>query len=170
MLQRCYSKKIKEKNPTYKDVTCCDEWLFYPNFKEWYDENYYIVDDEVMCLDKDILNKGNKLYSPNTCVFVPKSINSLFTKRDSTRGGLPIGIMNNKSSTKKYSVHCNIFNPKTKKSSHRNLKYGDSIIELFNIYKEVKEKNIKLVADYYKDRIPKRLYDAMYNWTVEIND
>lgn len=170
MLQRCYSEKFKENNPTYKDCIVCKEWLFYPNFKKWYDDNFYEIQGQKMCLDKDILHKGNKIYSPDTCVFVPKSINSLFTKRDSTRGDLPIGIINNKFSNKKYAMCCNLFNPDTGKSSHHTLKYGDSTIELFNAYKEVKEKNIKLVADSYKNKIPKKLYEAMYNWVVEIDD
>ena len=45
-----------------------------------------------MELDKDILFKGNKIYSPSTCIYVPHRINSLFTKSDSARGDYPIGV------------------------------------------------------------------------------
>ena len=42
--------------------------------------------------------------------------------------------------------------------------------EAFKSYKTFKEKYIKQVADEYKDKIPKKLYDAMYRYEVEITD
>ena len=77
MLRRCYCKKILEKNPTYKDVVVCEEWHNFQVFGKWYDDNWktYMVGWE---LDKDILEKGNKTYSPETCCFVPRVINSLY--------------------------------------------------------------------------------------------
>jgi hypothetical protein len=68
MLKRCYDAKIKLKEPTYNNCIVCDEWLNFQNFAEWCDKNLYIVDDERMELDKDILVKGNKIYSPKTCI------------------------------------------------------------------------------------------------------
>ena len=85
MLERCYSEKHLKKRPTYKDCYVCDEWLCYSNFKKWYDNNYYEIKDERMCLDKDILIKGNKVYSPNTCVFVPNKINMLVLQNKNVR-------------------------------------------------------------------------------------
>lgn len=81
MLERCYSKKYQQRKPTYKGCTVCDEWLNFQNFAEWYNKNYYEINGETICLDKDILVIGNKLYSPNTCIFVPNSINVLFATR-----------------------------------------------------------------------------------------
>lgn len=75
MLERCYDEKYKIKHPTYTDCTVCDEWIYFSNFKKWFDENYI----EGYQLDKDILVKGNKMYSPDTCCFVPPKINSIFT-------------------------------------------------------------------------------------------
>lgn len=40
----------------------------------------------------------------------------------------------------------------------------------FEVYKQFKENYIKEVADYYKDQIPQKLYDAMYKYEVDIND
>ena len=77
MIQRCY-KECNTTKKTYKDIFVCDEWLCFENFEKWYNENYYETNSEVMNLDKDILIKGNKLYSPNTCCFVPKRLNILF--------------------------------------------------------------------------------------------
>ena len=80
MLKRCYNKNVHNKQPTYKDCSVCNEWLCYANFEKWYDENYYEIEGERTELDKDILFKGNKVYSPITCIFVPQRINTLFTK------------------------------------------------------------------------------------------
>lgn len=81
MLQRCYDNKFQEKHPTYNGCSVCEEWLNFQNFAEWFNKNYYEIDNETMCLDKDILSdKTNKIYSPNTCLIVPKRINSLFIK------------------------------------------------------------------------------------------
>ena len=91
MLQRCYDEKLQEKYPTYKGCVVCDEWHNFQNFAKWYEDNYYEVCDEKMCLDKDILVKGNKIYSPETCIFVPQTINLLFNKNLNTRGDSVIG-------------------------------------------------------------------------------
>ena len=163
MLRRCYDKKLKERQPTYKDVICCEEWLNYQNFAKWYDENYYKIEGEQMALDKDILIKGNKVYSPKTCCFVPKRINSLFVKNDAVRGSLPIGVRHGR--TKKgYQTECNILN------NPIYLGTFSTPEEAFKVYKEFKENYIKQVADEYKDKIPKKLYEAMYRYEVEITD
>ena len=167
MLKRSCSSKFKKKYPTYKDCSVCKEWLCYSNFKKWYDENYYEIDGERMDLDKDILYKGNKIYSPETCVFVAKNINTLFTKHNKARGKYPIGIYFNKNA-KKFMAKCRIFY--NRKSQQKNLGYYNTPEEAFNVYKTFKENYIKQVADEYKDKIPDKLYKAMYNYEVEITD
>ena len=167
MLRRCYDKKFKQNNPTYKDCSVCKEWLYYSNFKEWFNENYYEIDEEQMSLDKDILEKGNKIYSPETCVFVPQNINTLFIKCDKVRGEYPIGVYKPNNSNK-YLAKCSIFyNGKTQQ---KYLGLYNTPEEAFNAYKQFKEKYIKQVADEYKDKIPYELYKAMYNYKVEIKD
>lgn len=169
MLQRCYDEKIHLKESTYIDCTVCKEWLYYPNFKKWYEENYYEIYNEKMALDKDALNKGNKVYSPETCVFVPQRINSLFIKCNAKRGDLPIGV-SYKKRDKKYQADCKIFDVKANKYKKKYLGYYNTSEEAFNVYKKTKEENIKQIADYYKDRIPEKLYKAMHRYKVEIND
>lgn len=169
MLQRCYDKKLQQKRPTYKECEICKEWLYYKNFKEWFDRNYYSIENQRICLDKDILIKGNKIYSPETCIFVPNNINVLFTKRDSERGKFSIGVCWHKA-TNKYIASCRVFNMETNKTKNKHLGLYNTPEEAFKVYKETKENNIKLVADYYKEQIPKKLYDAMYRYEVEIDD
>ena len=167
MLQRCYSAKYQEKQPTY--IGCCvsDDWIYYPNFKNWYNENYYEIDNKTSQLDKDVLIKGNKVYSPDTCVFVPNFINLLFTKRQKSRGELPIGVCYHKAS-KKYVAQLRVF--KDGKATLKYLGCFNTPNEAFEVYKQAKEDYIKEVADEYKDRIPVKLYEAMYEYEVNIND
>ena len=167
MIRRCYDNKIHKKRPTYIDCKVCDEWLNFQNFAEWYYNNYYEVEGEQMCLDKDILYKGNKIYSPETCVFTPNGINVLFTKSNKARGKYPIGVSKEKT-TGKFKAECQ--KQLCEKSESRYLGLYDTPKEAFEVYKIEKEKYIKYVADKYKDKIPENLYNALYKYEVEIND
>ena len=167
MLMRCYSDECQKKHPTYKGCTVCKEWHNYSNFKNWYDVNYYEIEGERMALDKDILVKGNKIYSPNTCVFVPQNINTLFTKCNKIRGKYPIGVYFNKDANK-YKAQCSTFY--NGKSKLKGLGLYNTIDDAFNAYKQFKEANIKQIADEYKDKIPNKLYEAMISYEVLITD
>ena len=120
-----------------------------------------------MELDKDILVKGNKIYSPETCVFVPQTINVLFTKNDKNRGESIIGtsLQNGK-----YVAQCHLINPETGESKGEYLGRYDTQEKAFQVYKYYKEKNIKEVTDYFKKQIPQILYNALYDYEVEIID
>ena len=171
MLKRCYDERYKEKEPTYKDCHVCNEWLNFQNFAEWFYNNYYEIEEQRMHLDKDVLYKNNKIYSPKTCIFVPQRINSLFIKCKKTRGKYPIGI------AEKYEndniclyVDCSIFDGDKRKSKYIGRFPLDKPFQAFTAYKKFKENYIKEVADEYKELIPQKLYEAMYNYEVEIND
>ena len=83
MLKRCFCDNFKNRNKTYTECNCCDEWKSFSAFKMWFDNpaNGY---KDGYCLDKDILIKGNKIYSPSTCCFVPNEINVLLWWHTST--------------------------------------------------------------------------------------
>lgn len=165
MLERCYSKKSYAKYLSYVDCSVCKEWHNFQNFAKWYEENYYEVNNERMDLDKDILIKGNKIYSPEACVFVPQRINSLFVNNKSKdESTLPKGVYLNKKLSK-YSSYINIGNKK-----RIFLGLHNTPEEAFYVYKKEKESYIKQVANEYKDKIPTKLYNAMYNYKVEITD
>lgn len=167
IFNRCYNNKYQIGKPTYVGCVVHNDWHNFQNFAKWYEENYYECGKELMCLDKDILTKGNKIYSDSKCIFVPQAINSLFTKCDGVRGSNPIGISRRGS---RYIVRI---------SNHilgnTRIEYGrfDNVQDAFNCYKYNKEKIIKQVADEYKSKyptFPQKLYDAMYKYEVEITD
>jgi len=169
MLQRCYDEKCQEKQPTYKNCKICKEWLNFQNFAEWYYNNYYKIEGERMCLDKDILVKGNKMYSPENCIFVPHNINILFTKRDKVRGKHPIGVCYHKQ-TEKFEAKCSVYDNEKKIRRIKYLGYYETPEQAFEVYKQFKEKYIKQVADYYKEHISNKLYNTLYKYEVEITD
>lgn len=168
IIQRCYDKKTKQRHPTYEYASCCDEWLLFENFYEWlhnqpnFDKWY---NGDKWEIDKDILVKGNKVYSPDTCCLMPKYVNSLFTNRSRDRGELPIGVTKHGNS---YRARCN--NPFTNKSEI--LKNCKTPEQAFQIYKLYKENVIKQIAsiEYNKGNITKACYDAMMKYEVEITD
>ena len=167
MLQRCYDPKYQERYPTYKGCKVEDFFLNFQHMCEWLDKNYYEIPGERMHLDKDILCKGNKVYSRDTCIFVPQRINSLFIKSDKSRGDNPIGAT--PSSSGNYQVQCHDVN-----GERIYLGTYSTKEEAFQVYKEYKEKVIKEVIDSYEGVIPEPFYSklktAMYNYEVEIDD
>jgi len=159
LLKRCYDEKVWNKHPTYKDCLVCEQWHNFSVFEQWFNENYMAG----YCLDKDVLVKGNKVYSPETCCFVPNEINVLFTKRQNHRGKLPIGVVYSESK-QKYKVCFS----RGKKTYY--IGYFQSTEKAFAAYKQEKETYIKEVANKWKERIASNVYEAMMKYEVEITD
>lgn len=69
MIKRCYSEKRQKRQPTYIGCTVCKEWHNYQVFAEWY---YGHLPEGLARyeVDKDIINPGNKIYSPEMCTVV----------------------------------------------------------------------------------------------------
>lgn len=160
MIRRCYSEKLQEKYPTYKDCSVSNEWLIYSNFKKDVEsmKGFNVNGFE---LDKDLLFKGNKVYSKETCCFVPKEINYLMINGNKSTGYLPIGVYLSTNKKNPYASQCRV----SGKNIH--LGYFDCIEKAFNCYKEFKEQNIKRLANYYKENIDSKLYDSLMNWKIE---
>ena len=162
MIERCYGKNSTLKLRGYES-TMCEEWHNFQNFAKWYSENYYEVGEEKMCVDKDILIKGNTIYSPQTCCIVPNSINCLMMGSDSVRGEYPIGVSFREGHG--YYARCN--------DGHNNTimigVYADPY-SAFLAYKEYKENTIKQIATSLKEQLPYNVVEALMNYTVEITD
>lgn len=156
MWNRCYLESYLEKNPKYRGCTICDDWLNdRESFYDWIAENYYIIEDEQIDLDKDILVKGNRIYSPDTCIFTPHVINTYFEK---------ITRSPQKTNNGKYSMEITV------NGKRINLGTFDTEEEAKLEYIKHKQAAILAKADEYKGRIPKKLYDAMVNYQIDLSD
>lgn len=101
MMQRGYSAKFKEKNPSYSETKVCMEWYRFSVFRKWMVDKDWIGNQ----LDKDFLGGGSDEYSPNNCVFIPQYLNALFTDCRASRGDHPLGVNWNKKG-KYYQMKC----------------------------------------------------------------
>lgn len=161
MLDRCYSEKYHNKYPSYVGCTVSDNFKYYPYFKDWC-SNQIGFDVKGFALDKDILVKGNRFYSEDTCCFVPQEVNNLFTYKKATNKGLPVSVSKKKSGRFGVSFR--------KRSVTQNLGVFDTAEEAFLVYKLDKEAYIKEVAEKWKDQIDPRVYETLMNYQVEITD
>ena len=156
MYNRCYREEYLKKHPIYEGCTICDEWLSdRESFYNWVAENYYIIDGEQIDLDKDILVKGNKMYSPDTCIFTPHIINTYF--EHITRK--PIKLNNGK-----YRMDIYI------EGNTIPLGVFDNEEEAKKEFIKHKESAIVSMADRYKNKIPNKLYKAMIDFKIELSD
>lgn len=163
MISRCYDERNRWKHPTYHDCEMCEDWITFSNFKKWFDDpiNGYKKGYQ---LDKDILVKGNRLYSPETCCFVPQELNKLLTKNNKHRGKYPIGVEVEKSGRYRAKIQ-----PNGKVIS---LGTYETVELAFNAYKAAKEKRIRELAKEYKEKnmITNRVYEALMSYQVDITD
>ena len=111
MLERCFCRKFKERKPTYIGCYVCDDWLVFSNFRSWMEQQ----DWQGKHLDKDILVVGNKVYSPDTCVFIDAKVNTFPEDHGSARGDYPLGVCLVKTNGN-FRAKCR--NPFTKKTEH----------------------------------------------------
>lgn len=158
MLRRCYDPSCLFTNPTYDKCSVCNEWLDFQIFAEWY---YHQYKEEKWQLDKDIIKKGNKIYCPQYCAFVPSKINNLFREKRKDKT-LPTGVF------KKGNKYIAII--RTAEGVYECLGRYTTINAAYNHYKQAKEMKMKIVASEYKNRIDPRIYRAMMEYEVEITD
>lgn len=94
MLKRCYDEQYLQRYPSYLGSSVCEEWLTFSIFEKWYNANYP-KEKGVYHLDKDLIERGNKVYGPSTCIFVPNKVNTFIIDCLSARGEYPLGVYYN---------------------------------------------------------------------------
>lgn len=157
MIKRCYAEHLRHKHLAYTNCTMCDEWHNYQNFRSWYDTNYYDIREGRMHIDKDVMVKDNKVYSPETCIFLPQRINMIFMKKNRMiiDADLPTGL---RRTVVGFSATYNtkwLGNFKTLKEA----------LYYYNIEKQI---HINKVAEEYRGRIPDFIYYALLNWNKKL--
>ena len=157
MLERCYSKRCQKLHPTYIDCTVCATWLYFPTFKKWFGENY----EDGWELDKDLLVTGNKIYSPDNCIFVPHQLNLLFNDNGRARGEFPLGVSFNKKAGK-FQTYVTI------DGRPQHLGLFDDPNEAHKTYLVAKRANVVRVTNVWRDKIPTKLYDALLKRAEEL--
>ena len=133
MLKRCYSDRYLKGRPTYEGCKVCEEWLTFSAFKLWMTKQDWVGKE----LDKDLLVQGNKIYSPRSCIFVSRRVNTLLVDCGASRGEFMIGVS---IAINKYSAHCS-----TPEGNYR-IGYFKSELEAHEAYCDIKYKLIAEVA------------------------
>lgn len=172
MLRQCKNSDLYDLN-TLENAYCCEEWLDFKNFKEWYDKNYYKIDGLKVAISKVIFNKNNTLYSPENCCFLPRKLMTIVTtgkegRKINKTNDLPVGVGYNEyhEGTKRW----------ISKTSPYEMRFKDirvackTVEEAFNLYKELKEEHVKNLALQYKNYLTEKVFNALMNYTVEITD
>lgn len=153
MLQRCYVDMKGKYAAYYGIVKVCEEWLNFQNFAEWYESNYYDIPNERLHIDKDIKSSECKLYSPDTCILIPQSINEVIREnyRKAQDSDLPVTI---RRCDKGYKV----------KFRKDNLGEYETVEECIDIYNKKKVDYIKELVEGYGDLLPKEVAETLLQW------
>lgn len=152
MLQRCYDKKLHERNPSYSSCVVAEEWHNFQVFASWFNKHYI----EGYQLDKDLLIPGNKIYSPDTCSFIPQEVNLALLKPHNKRK-LPLGVY---ARYNKFVVH--IKNNKVSKY----IGTFNTPEEAAKQYEFFKKSQLQLLAEKYKNNISVNAYAALLNYSL----
>lgn len=162
MLQRAYCPVYKKEHPTYEDVTVSPDWLNYQIFAEWCTKRKQ-YGNMGYNLDKDIIVRGNKIYSEDRCTLVPQRINKLLITKTNVHSDTPLGVKRIKDKFDRvigYTATCH--------DNGKDLYFGyySNPVDAFFAYKAGKEALIKRVADEYKPMLDDKVYDALLKYVV----
>lgn len=150
MIERCYNQKRLSLFPTYKGCTVHPDWHNFQNFAEWYmSQEHQGVGYHI---DKDILVKGNKVYSPDTCCLVPMQINSMFSSRGKTIGSEMTGVTKQKG---RFRARLNI------DGKPKHLGYFDTENEAHEVFLKERVKFVRNTAIEYEGRIDISVFEAI---------
>lgn len=164
MLERCYSDTCQKKHPTYIGCSVSAEFMDFQRFMLWA-EKQVGFGLQGFQLDKDLLGRGNKVYSEGTCSFIPREVNQLIISCKSSRGEWPVGVSLCKR-TGRFQAKVNL--GACGKQHWLGRFYTPE--EAFAAYKTAKEAFIKQRANEFRDQIDPRAYDALMAYEINITD
>lgn len=163
ILDRCYNKSIRPY-ATYHDCSVSDEFKSFTTFHEWAVEQFGFRVHGYH-LDKDVLIKGNRIYHPDRCAFIPKELNTFLTTRQNHRGSSPlIGVS--------YHSRDLVYQARVSDGDGKRIHLGvfANEIDAFYAYKKGKEVIAKKLAKRYEGLVDQRVISALLKYEVDIND
>lgn len=158
MIYRCYDRNFLDRQPSYEGCAVCEEWHNFQNFAEWLSKqkNY----KKGYELDKDLIIKGNRTYSPEACRFIPKKLNVFINDCKSARGIYPVGVCYNKNE-KKFVAQLRI------NGKRKSLGYFKNPDDAAKAYIDARREYIAKEAENYKNEIDNDVYQALVNWKID---
>lgn len=157
MMRRGYCPKLKSKHLSYVGVEVCEEWHNFQVFAEWYvNHRFYGLGYH---LDKDLLVKGNKVYSPDTCCLIPVELNTFLNDNPAVRKSLPLGVT-------KRTIGNNYQAAMSIENTRKHLGYYKTPEEAHQAYKKAKEAFVKERAKFWMGSVEESVIEALMNWKV----
>lgn len=151
MIARCFSKKWNRvRVPEQPRVI--ENWFNFQNFAEW----YYNQSGSSLGnweLDKDIIVKGNRTYSPETCCLVPREINTAYPMSYSQGSRVYYN-----SKDRYYRVN---WRDESGKRSVKGFKTQEEAVD-FKVLKT--KERLQNLADKYVDNLDPVVYNLLMNW------
>ncbi len=161
MIHRCYNPKLREKYNTYNDCMVDDRWHNFQNFAKWFSSSKF--SERGYHLDKDLLVRGNKTYGPDNCCLLPPALNYLIRINRPNKQPLGknplIGATIHQSSGRWRSTI-------SKNGEKVYLGLFDKEIDAHLRYVEEKEQFVREQAEFWRDNIENRAYEALMRWRV----
>lgn len=158
MFQRCFSERSKKVRVSYKYCQMDKEWCSYDSWLEWARcQTGFLQRDSrgnLFQIDKDLLGTG-MLYDIESCCFLPKEINVALINNFKGFQSMPNG---------KFRVVVSCYGVR------KSLGCFSKLDDAFSIYKEARETYLKDLAEKWKGSIDARAYNALLNYTVNIED
>lgn len=153
MLRRCFCKKTQIYDQSYVGVRVCNEWLVFSNFKSWMIQQNW----NGKHLDKDLLSDGERIYSPDTCVFISKELNLALSGEMNPNRELPTGVVFDKGVSKYRTSFKNKYTQKTEY-----LGVYENLLDASNAWKKRKYEYVKFLAEQETDFRVKEAVELRY--------
>lgn len=161
MMFRCYGdKRDVTTTRNYGDCSVVDVWHNFQNFATWCQSQPTMLCED-STLDKDIRVKGNKVYSPDTCCFVPAYINVAVTGIKHQNSSGKAGVWKFKDS---YVSEITMF------SVDNSLGVFSSLEHANYVRCRMKEAYIGALADVFRDRLDADVYSKLKFWDCEADE
>lgn len=160
IIRRSYSEVYHKNKPTYKDVSVCENWKYLSNFIRDVEQmpNFDMALSENWELDKDLLGGDKRLYSKDTCCFLPRELNTLFNRESSK--GLKTGVSYNKR-LGKFVSSIN----KGRGSKHIGVYLTED--EAHYSYCKEKQKHLDSLILKYEDKLPDNVKLKLKDWFIK---